>query len=60
MDIDLAFDFKYQEVCLLLQLHPKYILRFFTESSQVMKKVFFFFSLSPSKYLPFILTEPLG
>ena len=43
MDIDLAFDFKYQEVCLLLQLHPKYILRFFTESSQVMKKVFFFF-----------------
>lgn len=54
MDIDLAFDFKYQEACLLLQLHPKYILRFFTESSQVMKKTFF--SLSPSKYLMFILT----
>lgn len=58
MDIDLAFDFKYQEACLLLQLHPKYILRFFIESSQVMKKKFF--SLSPSKYLMFILTEPLG
>lgn len=41
MDIDLAFDFKYQEACLLLQLHPKYILRFFTEPSQVMKKIFF-------------------
>ena len=41
MDIDLAFDFKYQEICLLLQLHPKYILRFFTEFSQVMKRFFF-------------------
>ena len=52
MDIDLAFDFKYQEVCLLLQLHPKYILRFFTESSQVMKKVFFFFFFPLSFKIP--------